>query len=50
MAISFEKLTRRSGVSTKLEHKHTEEYFKHFLKKGSIMKIQGIGVKKKPKK
>lgn len=46
-AISFEKLMRRSGINTKFEHKHTEEYFKNYLRKGSIMKIQETGLRKK---
>ena len=49
-AISFEKLMRKSGINVNLEHKHTEEYFKHFLKKGSIMKIQGTGLRRKKTK
>jgi len=46
--ISFEKLLKTSGFSTKkLEHRQSEIYFKRWLKEGSIMKIQGRGIKKK---
>ncbi len=46
--ISFEKLLKTSGISIKkLEYRQTEAYFKQWLKEGSIMKIQGRGIKKK---
>lgn len=46
--ISFERLLKISGVSIKrLEYRQTETYFKQWLKEGSIMKIQGRGIKKK---
>lgn len=42
--ISFENLLRQSGITKKkLDPKHTESWFKRFLKEGSIMKIQGVG-------
>ena len=44
--ISVENLLSKSGLSKKLERKHTEGYFKHWLKEGSIMKIQDSGLKK----
>jgi hypothetical protein len=46
--ISFERLLKISGISIKkLEYRQTEAYFKRWLKEGSIMKIQGRGIKKK---
>lgn len=43
--ISFEKLLKISGISTRqLEYKHTEKYFRHWAREGSIMKIQGRGI------
>ena len=44
--ISVENLLNKSGVSKKLEPKHTEKYFKLWLTEGSIMKLQGSGFKK----
>ena len=45
--ISFELLLRQSGITKKnLEPKHTESWFQRFLKEGSIMKIQGVGLSK----
>jgi hypothetical protein len=44
--ISFERLLRVTGLSLKrLEYRQTEEYFKRWIKEGSIMKIQGRGIK-----
>lgn len=44
--ISVENLLNKSGLSTKIEPKHAEKYFKYWLKEGSMMKIQGSGLKK----
>jgi hypothetical protein len=44
--ISFENLLKKSGVSKKLDYKHTEKRFKKMLSEGSIMRIQGVGLKK----
>ena len=44
--ISFENLLNKSGISQKIEQKHTEKYFKLWLTEGSIMKIQDSGLKK----
>jgi hypothetical protein len=38
--ISFEELLKTSGITKKLEHKHTKEYFKKYLIEGSIIRIQ----------
>lgn len=43
--ISFESLLKTSGLTKKLEHRHTEEYFKKHLRDGSIMRIQGGRIK-----
>lgn len=45
--LSFESLLRKSGITKKLEYKHTEAYFKNNLKMGSIAKIQQKGLKAK---
>jgi hypothetical protein len=39
--ISFERLLKTSGITKRLENKHSESYFKRYLKEGSIMRIQG---------
>jgi hypothetical protein len=44
--ISFENLLKKSGVTKKLEYKHTEKRFKKCLSEGSIMRIQERGLKK----
>jgi len=44
--ISLEKLLKSSGIAKKIEFKHTEKYFKKYLDEGSIMRIQGRGIKK----
>jgi len=43
--LSFEKLLKSSGITKKLEKKHTEEYFKKYLDEGSILRIQRFGLK-----
>ncbi len=43
---SFEKLLKSSGLTKKLEFKHTEKYFRKYLDEGSIMRIQSYGIKK----
>jgi len=48
--ISFENLLRKSGITKKLEYKHTEKRFKKCLSEGSVMRIQERGLKKKNKK
>jgi len=45
--ISFENLLKKSGMSKKLEYKHTEKRFKKILSEGNIMRIQERGLKKK---
>lgn len=40
---SFEMLLRTSGITKKLETKHTETYFKKYLDEGSILRIQKTG-------
>lgn len=45
--ISFESLLKKSGINERLEYKHTEKRFKNILSEGSIMRIQGRGLKKK---
>ena len=44
--ISFEKLLKSSGITKRLEKKHTEIFFKKYLDEGSIMRIQKTGTKK----
>jgi len=44
--LSFENLLRKSSINKKLEYKHTDKRFKKYLNEGSIMKIQGRGIKK----
>ncbi|MEA2006448.1 MAG: hypothetical protein U9O50_09370 [Acidobacteriota bacterium] len=44
--ISFEKLLKSSGLTKKIEHKHTEKYFRKYLDEGSIMRIQSNGIKR----
>lgn len=44
--ISFEKLLKSSGITKKIEFKHTEKYFKRYLDEGSIMRIQSFGIEK----
>lgn len=44
--ISFENLLKKSGITKKLEYKHTEKRYKKCLSEGSIMRIQGRGLKK----
>lgn len=44
--ISFEKLLKSSGINKSLEFKHTEKYFKKYLREGSIMRIQNRGITK----
>lgn len=43
--ISFEKLLTLSGITKKLEPKHSENYFRKYLEEGSIMRIQRFGLK-----
>jgi hypothetical protein len=43
--ISFENLLKKTGINKKLEFKHTQKRFKKYLDEGSIMKIQGWGLK-----
>ena len=44
--ISFERMLKVTGLFSKnLEYKLTEDYFKRWIKEGSIMKIQGTGIK-----
>ncbi len=44
--ISFERMLKATGLfSKKLEYRQTEDYFKRWAKEGSIMKIQGRGIK-----
>jgi hypothetical protein len=43
--ISFEKLLKSSGLTKRLEFKHTENFFRKYLDEGSIMRIQRIGIK-----
>lgn len=45
-SISFESMLKKAGINKKLEFKHTEKRFKKILSEGSIMKIQGRGLKK----
>jgi len=44
--ISFEKLLKSSGLTKKIELKHTEKYFRKYLDEGSIMRIQSCGIKR----
>lgn len=44
--ISFENLLKKSGINKKLEFKHAEKRFRKYLNEGSIMRIQGRGLKK----
>jgi len=44
--ISFEKLLKSSGITKKLEFKHTEKFLKKYLDEGSIIRIQSYRVKK----
>jgi len=48
--ISVEKLLKRSGINKNLPHKYSEKRFRTLLKEGSIMRIQGIGLKRILKK
>ena len=43
--LSFEKLLKSSGITKKLENKHTEQYFRKYLDEGSILRIQRFGLK-----
>lgn len=43
--ISFEELLKTSGITKKLEYKHTNEYFKKYLREGSIIRIQSGRIK-----
>jgi hypothetical protein len=44
--ISFERLMKASGLASReLEYKQTEDYFRRWAREGSIMKIQGRGIK-----
>jgi len=38
--VSFEELLKKSGITKKLEYKHTNTYFKKYLGEGSIIRIQ----------
>lgn len=44
--ISFEKLLKSSGITKNLERKHTEKYFRRYLREGSIMRIQNRGIRR----
>jgi len=44
-AISFEELLKTSGITKKLEYKHTNKYFKKYLVEGSIIRIQSGKIK-----
>ncbi len=39
--ISFEKLLKTSGLTKKLEPKHTEKFFKQYLLEGTLIRFQG---------
>ncbi len=43
--ISFEGLLKKSGITKKLENKHTNAYFKRYLGEGSIIRIQSGKIK-----
>jgi len=43
--LSFEKLLKSSGITKKLEKKHTEKYFRKHLDEGSQLRIQRFGFK-----
>ena len=43
--LSFEKLLKSSGITKKLEKKHTEKYFRKYLDEGSQLRIQSFGFK-----
>jgi hypothetical protein len=43
--ISYEELLKTSGLTKKLERKHTDTYFKNYLREGSIMRIQSGKIK-----
>jgi len=43
--LSFENLLRKSGLTKRLEYRHTEKYFKKHLEEGSILHIQRFGIK-----
>ena len=45
--LSFEELLKSSGITKKLEKKHTEQYFRKYLDEGSILRIQRFGLKDK---
>jgi len=43
--LSFEKLLKSSGITKRLENKHTEHYFRKYLDEGSLLRIQRFGIK-----
>ncbi len=44
--ISMERVLQTTGLTQELEYKHTDGYFNDNLKRGSIMKVQGTGLKR----
>lgn len=43
--LSFEKLLKSSGITKRLEKKHTGRYFRKYLDEGSQLRIQRFGIK-----
>lgn len=41
--LSFEKLLKSSGITKKLDKRHTEKYFQKYLDEGSILRIHRFG-------
>ena len=45
--ISFEYLLKSCGIKKKLQYKHTEEFYRAYLEKGQLNRVQGIGLRRK---